>query len=146
MKVSTKGRYALRLMLDLAENSNGRPVRLKDIASRQEISEKYMEQIVSTLNKAGLVASVRGPQGGYILLREPKDYTVGEILRLTEGSISPVDCILHEGKVCKRTDICATKILWQKLDDAISGVIDNVTLQDLKDWQDDISNGCSYCE
>ena len=93
MRVSTRGRYALRLMLDLAMNNTGEPVRLKDVAKRQEISEKYLEQIISILNKAGFVKSVRGPAGGYSLKRKPEEYTVGMILRLTEGSLAPVDCV-----------------------------------------------------
>ena len=88
MRVSTRGRYALRLMLDLAMNNTGEPVRLKDVAKRQEISEKYLEQIISILNKAGFVKSVRGPAGGYSLKRKPEEYTVGMILRLTEGSLA----------------------------------------------------------
>ena len=90
MRISTKGRYALRLMLDLARNGSGSPVRLKDVARRQEISEKYLEQIISVLNKAGYVRSVRGPHGGYVLQREPKEYTAGMILRLMEGQLTPV--------------------------------------------------------
>ena len=93
MKVSTKGRYALRMMLDLALNQTGEPVSLKDIAKRQEISDKYLEQIISVLNKAGYVKSVRGPQGGYQLTKKPEEYTVGMILRLTEGSLAPVACV-----------------------------------------------------
>ena len=99
MKVSTRGRYALRLMLDLALNNTGEPVRLKDVAKRQEISEKYLEQIISILNKAGFVKSVRGPAGGYSLKRKPEEYTVGMILRLTEGSLAPVDCV-EDGADC----------------------------------------------
>ena len=87
MRISTKGRYAIKLMLDLATNDNGEPIRLKDVARRQEISEKYLEQIISVLNKAGYVKSVRGPQGGYSLQRSPEEYTVGMILRLTEGCL-----------------------------------------------------------
>ena len=92
MKISTKGRYALRLMLDLATEGNGKPVSIKDIAGRQDISEKYLEQIISSLNRAGYVKSVRGSQGGYLLKMDPKEYTVGMILRVTEGSLAPVDC------------------------------------------------------
>ena len=92
MKISTKGRYALRLMLDLAMNDTGSPVSLKDVAKRQGISDKYLEQIISVLNRAGYVKSVRGAQGGYMLRKEPEDYTVGMILRLTEGSLAPVSC------------------------------------------------------
>lgn len=135
MKISTKGRYALRLMLDLALNNTGEPVRIKDIASRQEISDKYLEQIISVLNKAGYVRSLRGPQGGYKLARDPKDYTVGMILRLTEGSLAPVACLEDEVNLCSRQDECATLILWEKLYDAIKDVVDGYTLADLVDWQ-----------
>ena len=140
MKISTKGRYALRLMLDLALNNNGEPVRIKDIAARQEISDKYLEQIISTLNKAGYVKSIRGPQGGYLLTREPEKYTVGMILRLTEGSLAPVTCLEDEVNSCPRQDSCVTLRLWQMLDEAISDVVDNVTLSDLVEWQGQISD------
>lgn len=135
MKISTKGRYALRLMLDLALNNTGEPVRIKDIASRQEISDKYLEQIISVLNKAGYVRSLRGPQGGYKLARDPKEYTVGMILRLTEGSLAPVACLEDEVNLCSRQDDCATLIIWEKLYDAIKDVVDGYTLADLVDWQ-----------
>lgn len=140
MKISTKGRYALRLMLDLALNNNGEPVRIKDIAARQEISDKYLEQIISTLNKAGYVKSIRGPQGGYLLTRDPEKYTVGMILRLTEGSLAPVACLEDEVNSCPRQDSCATLRLWQMLDEAISDVVDKVTLADLVEWQGQISD------
>ena len=136
MKISTKGRYALRLMLDLASNDSGTPIRLKDVAKRQGISEKYLEQIISILNKAGFVRSVRGPQGGYSLSRTPADYTVGMILRLTEGSLCPVDCAAEENGSCDREDTCVTRMLWKKLDDAISSVVDHVSLEELLSWQD----------
>lgn len=135
MKISTKGRYALRLMLDLASNDSGTPIRLKDVATRQGISEKYLEQIISILNKAGFVRSVRGPQGGYSLSRTPADYTVGMILRLTEGSLCPVDCAAEENGSCDREDTCVTRMLWKKLDDAISSVVDHVSLEELLSWQ-----------
>lgn len=135
MKISTRGRYALRMMLDLAVNNNGEPIRLKDISKRQGISDKYLEQIISILNKAGFVRSIRGPQGGYMLNREPKEYTVGMILRLTEGSLAPVACLDYEPNDCERRNECVTLILWEKLNDAIKSVVDNVTLQDLVQWQ-----------
>ena len=138
MKLSTKGRYALRLMLDLALNNTGEPVRIKEISARQEISEKYLEQIISTLNKAGYVKSVRGPQGGYRLAKEPEQYTVGMILRLTEGSLAPVACMEDEVNACGRQASCVTLRLWKMLDDAISGVVDKVTLADLVDWQSEM--------
>ena len=135
MKISTRGRYALRMMLDLAVNNNGEPIRLKDISKRQGISDKYLEQIISILNKAGFVRSIRGPQGGYMLNREPKEYTVGMILRLTEGSLAPVACLDYEPNDCERRNECVTLILWEKLNDAIKSVVDNISLQDLVQWQ-----------
>ena len=143
MRISTKGRYALRLMLDLATNCCGDPIRLKDVAKRQQISEKYLEQIISVLNKAGFVRSIRGPQGGYVLTRRPEEYTVGMILRLTEGSMAPVDCVDEELGHCPKMTECATSVVWKRLNDAISDVIDNITLQDLVDWQI-VKNGEYY--
>ena len=137
MKVSTRGRYALRLMLDLALNNTGEAVSLKDIARRQDISDKYLEQIISILNKAGYVRSVRGAQGGYMLKMEPQNYTVGMILRQTEGSLAPVACIEDDEIVCDRQQQCVTSIVYKKINDAISGVVDNITLQDLVDWQNE---------
>lgn len=134
MKISTKGRYALRMMLDLALNEKEEPIRIKEIASRQEISDKYLEQIISILAKAGCVKSMRGPQGGYRLSKPAAEYTVGSILRLTEGSLSPVACLEDEVNKCERKEDCITLMLWQKLDEAIKGVVDKVTLQDLIDW------------
>lgn len=135
MKISTKGRYALRLMLDIALNDAKTPVRIKDIAERQQISDKYLEQIVSSLNKAGFVKSLRGPQGGYRLTKKPEEYTVGMILRLIEGSLAPVACLNDDINNCTRADRCPTLILWEKLYDAISEVVDNITLADLISWQ-----------
>jgi Rrf2 family protein len=135
MKISTKGRYALRLMIDLATNNTGVPISLKDVAKRQGISDKYLEQITAVLNKAGYVKSVRGAQGGYLLRRDPKEYTVGMILRLTEGSLAPVTCVEDEDYVCDRADGCVTVIVWKKINDAINEVVDGITLQDLLDWQ-----------
>lgn len=137
MKISTKGRYALRLMMDLAENNTGSPISLKDVAMRQDISDKYLEQIISILNKAGYVRSVRGAQGGYMLKMEPQNYTVGMILRQTEGSLAPVACIEDDEIVCDRQQQCVTSIVYKKINDAISGVVDNITLQDLVDWQNE---------
>ena len=135
MKISTKGRYALRLMLDIALNDAKTPVRIKDIAERQQISDKYLEQIVSSLNKAGFVKSLRGPQGGYRLTKKPEEYTVGMILRLIEGSLAPVACLDDDINNCIRADRCPTLILCEKLYDAISEVVDNITLADLISWQ-----------
>ena len=137
MKISTKGRYALRLMIDLAMNSVGEPVSLKDVAKRQGISEKYLEQIISVLNRAGYVKSIRGAQGGYLLRRAPEEYTVGLILRLTEGSLAPVTCVEDGDFPCERQENCVTVILWKKINDAINSVVDSITLQDLVDWQNE---------
>lgn len=131
MRISTKGRYALRLMLDLAMSEEGQVVRIRDIAARQEISDKYLEQIISVLNKAGYVRSTRGPQGGYTLKKKPEDYTVGMILRLTEGSLAPVACVEEDAAVCTREQTCATVEVWKRLNHAISDVVDHMTLADL---------------
>ena len=139
MKISTKGRYALRLMLDLAIHDTGEPVRIKDIAARQEISDKYLEQIISSLNKAGYVKSIRGPQGGYRLTKKPEQYTVGMILRLTEGSLAPVACLDDEVNSCTRQDTCATLRLWKMVNDSVSSVVDKVTLADLVEWQNEMN-------
>ena len=119
MKISTKGRYAVRVMLDLAINNTGEYIKVKDIAARQEISEKYLEQIISVLNKAGYVRSVRGAQGGYKIARDPKEYTVGMILRLTEGSLNPVSCLDDDVNECERCDTCETLAVWRELATAI---------------------------
>lgn len=135
MKISTKGRYAVRLMLDLALHNTGEAVSIKDISKRQEVSDKYLEQIISILNKAGFVRSIRGAQGGYMLKKDPKEYTVGMILRLTEGSLAPVDCVEDEETTCPRKQSCVTYIIWKKMNDAINGVVDNITLADLVEMQ-----------
>ena len=143
MKISTKGRYALRMMLELSMSENGRPVRIREIAEKQSISDKYLEQIISILNKAGFVRSIRGPQGGYLLTRKPSEYTVGDILRLTEGSLAPVDCADEGIFDCPRKAQCSTVIIWKKIFEAVNDVVDGITLQDIKDWQTSI-NG-DYC-
>lgn len=140
MKISTKGRYALRLMLDLALNADDELVRVKDIADRQSISEKYLEQIISPLKKAGLVRSLRGAQGGYRLTRKPEDYTVGMILRITEGEMAPVACLDDPENLCERAQDCVTLRVWEMLDDAIKSVIDHVTLKNLVDWENEKKN------
>lgn len=138
MKISTKGRYALRLMIDLTMNSGDSPVRVKDIASRQDISEKYLEQIIALFNKAGYVKSIRGAQGGYLLTKEPEEYTVGMILRLAEGSIAPVSCVDDAAGGCDRREACVSAMLWEKINNAVNEVVDHTTLQDLVDWQKNI--------
>lgn len=133
MRISTKGRYSLLFMLDMARQPSGEPVKVRDIAARNGISMKYMEQIVSVLNKAGFVRSVRGAQGGYLLARKPEEYTVGEILRLSEGSLAPVAC-LDAGEVCQRREKCVTIRLYEEINNAVSSVVDGITLADMLDW------------
>ena len=130
MKISTKGRYALRLMLDLALHSHGTAVPLRDVARRQEISDKYLGQIVTQLSRAGLVRSVRGAGGGYLLTREPDAYTVGEILRVLEGNLAPVSCA-DGANCCQRAGQCVTVEVWQEIQAAVAGVVDHRTLADL---------------
>ena len=130
MLVSTKGRYALRVMVDLAEHqANGRTP-LKEIAERQSISEKYLENILSTLVRNGVLSGMRGKGGGYCLTKSPDQFTVGQILRLTEGSLAPVAC-LDGGKGCERASECPTIGMWGKLDSMISGYLDGITIADL---------------
>lgn len=140
MKVSTKGRYALRLLLDLATYNTTEPISIKGISKRQGISEKYLEQIISILNKAGYVRSVRGAQGGYILKKNPKECTVGDILRLTEGDLAPVSCVGNDSVECERRQFCVTVKVWEKINDAINDVVDNITLADLVEWQGDLGD------
>ncbi len=135
MKITTKGRYAIHILYDLAVNGSEHPVSVKEIATRQEISVKYTEQIISILNKAGYVSSSRGFQGGYRLTKPLEEYIIGDVLRLTEGSLAPVEC-LASGKVdCPKHGQCATIVLWEKVDKAIRDVVDHVTLAELVEWQ-----------
>ncbi|HIS04555.1 MAG TPA: Rrf2 family transcriptional regulator [Candidatus Fimenecus stercoravium] len=134
MKISTKGRYALRLMLDLAQQPPTEYVSIKSVATRQGISEKYLEQIIKMLSKSGLVESTRGKSGGYRLTRTPESYTVGEILRVTEGSLAPVSC-LEEEHHCENCDDCVTYEIWQNVLDAINEVVDSITLSYLVEKQ-----------
>ncbi|MDD3795843.1 MAG: Rrf2 family transcriptional regulator [Lachnospiraceae bacterium] len=135
MKISTKGRYALRLMLDLATYNTGEPVSIKDISKRQDISEKYLEQIIAILNKAGFVRSIRGAQGGYMLKKAPSEYTVGMILRQTEGDLAPVSCVGADSEECERRSQCVTVRIYEQLNNAINGVVDHITLADMMEWQ-----------
>lgn len=135
MKISTKGRYALRMLLDLAEHTNCGYIALKDIAQRQNISKKYLEQIIPVFNKSDILKANRGAQGGYMLAKSPDKYTVGEILRLTEGSLSPVACLDHEPIECDRSGECPTLPVWQGLYSVINEYLDSITLQDILDQQ-----------
>lgn len=142
MKISTKGRYALRLMVDLAMHTQDGCISIKTIATRQGISEKYLEQIIKLLAAAGLVESTRGKSGGYKLTRTPEQYTVGEILRVTEGSLAPVSC-LEEEHHCENCGECVTYELWQNVLDAINEVVDSITLSYLVEKQKTKRLGCS---
>ena len=147
MKISTKGRYALRLMIDLAQHDAGGYIPLRDISRRQEISAKYLEQIVVQLSRAGFVTSTRGAQGGYCLAREPREYTVGMILRLIEGTLSSVSCLDDNPNKCHRCNNCVTLEVWQQINDAVNDVIDHITLQDLLEKQLAKGGGqCADCE
>lgn len=131
MMISTKGRYALRVMIDLAKQKDSEYISLKGISERQHISMKYLEAIVSVLNKAGFLKSLRGKDGGYKLSRKPSEYTIGEVLKLTEGSLAPVACLEGCDTVCQSSDGCITLPLWQKLDGIIDSYLESVTLEDL---------------
>ena len=129
MKISTKGRYALRVMIDLAVNDKGDYVSLKDISNRQEVSLKYLEQIMAMLNKAGYVKSTRGNNVGYRLAKSPEEYKVGDILRKTEGDLAPIACV--NGEECGKRENCKTFKFWQGLDNVINEYVDSKTLADL---------------
>ena len=133
MKVSTKGRYALRLMVDLGLQEEDGYISLKDISRRQNISIKYLEQIVTPLNRAGLVRSARGAQGGYRLAKAPGEYTAGQILRTNEGSMAPIACLECEVNECEHYDKCATIEFWEGMNKVISDYVDSVTLEHLID-------------
>jgi len=131
LKISTKGRYALRLMLDLALHNDRDCVSLKEISERQDISVKYLEQIITVLNRAGFVRSVRGAQGGYMLSQKPEEYTVGDIIRLMEGNLAPVSCMEDRENRCERASSCVTVEVWEKIGEAVNKIIDGITLADL---------------
>ena len=133
MKISTKGRYALRLMVDLAEHRENGFIALKDVAKRQNISKKYLEQIVPVLNGAGLLITNRGNKGGYRLAKPPSEYTVGDILRITEGSIAPVSCLETEVNYCERKNCCQTLFVWEALYKTVNEYLDGITVQDIVD-------------
>ena len=131
MIVSTKGRYALRVMIDLAEHRSEKYVPLKEVAARQEISEKYLENILKVLVQNGFLEGLRGKGGGYRLTRSPDQYTVEEILMLTEGSLAPVTCLEGDENTCPRAGHCTTLPMWEKLDTIINDYLDSVSLADL---------------
>lgn len=135
MKISTKGRYALRMLIDLAQHKESGFISLKEISKRQNLSKKYLEQIIPIINRADILKTNRGSQGGYMLARSPEKYTVGEILRLTEGSLSPVECADQDPPDCERSGDCPTLPVWQGLAKVINEYLDGITLQDIVDRQ-----------
>jgi len=137
MRVSTKGRYALRMMIEFGLNPD-QCTKISQVAARQGISDKYLEQIIGRLSKAGLVQSARGAQGGYKLTKAPSECTVGEILRVLEGDLAPVACAasVHPA-LCPRLDDCVTTEVWRRIGEAINNVVDNITLADLLKWQEE---------
>ena len=131
MKFSTKGRYALRVMIDLAEHCNGEYIPMKDVVKRQQVSQKYVERIMTMLSKANFVEAVHGKGGGYRLNRSPDEYIVGDILRLTEGSLAPVACLDCDAEECERADQCRTLPMWKELNNRITDFFDGITIADL---------------
>ena len=130
MKISTKGRYALAIMIDLAMHNDGTFISLKDIATRQNISIKYLEQIISKLTKSGFLETARGNNGGYKLSKKPSEYKVGDILRATEGELAPIYCLTSDG-ICEKEKTCKTLSFWKGLDNVINEYVDSKTLEDL---------------
>lgn len=153
MKLSTKGRYGLRALIDLAvHSSGGTPVSITSISARQDLSERYLEQLMAKLKKAGLIQSVRGAGGGYVLARDPGKISVGDVLRALEGNLDPVDCAgLDPDGVCRAADSCVTKYVWKRINESINRTIDEIRLDQLveesreknkevgRDGQDDLS-------
>jgi len=132
MKLSTKGRYGIHAMYDLAQFGSETPQPIKSIAERQNIPEAYLEQLIGQLRRSGLVKSVRGAQGGYLLSRSPAEITVGEVLRTLEGELAVVDCLMEED-VCHKACSCPTRVVWKKLRDGLNQIVDGITLQDMLD-------------
>ena len=142
MKISTRGEYGIRAMLDLGLNDRSGPVALKSIAERQGISEPYLEQLIASLRKAGLVTSIRGAQGGYNLTRDPSEIKIGDIIRVLEGPIAPVECVSNESgeTECCNSNHCATRVLWRKLRDSMVEVLDSTSLADLIEESKKLNN------
>ena len=135
MKLSTKGRYGLKAMFDLALNDGSGPISLTSISQRQGISIHYLEQLVSPLRKAGLLKSVRGAQGGYLLAKQPRDISVREILELLEGPLAPAACVIEGESSCDHSDFCASRMIYDRIYASINEVVDNISLQDMLDEQ-----------
>lgn len=144
MKISTKGRYALRMIVDLAAHQEDTYVSLKDVAERQNISKKYLEQIVPMLNRSGILRTTRGNKGGYMLAKSPDKCTVGDVLRATEGTLAPVSCLEYKPNDCKRADSCSTLFIWEGLYETVSKYLDSITIQDIINRNGNL-NGNDYC-
>ncbi len=132
MNLSTKGRYGVRAMFDLTLHQGDGPIPLRNIADRQGVSEKYLEQLIGALRKEGLVNSVRGAHGGYLLAKEPSEITIGDIIRALEGPVALADCVGTDLEDCEYEDDCVIKLIWQQIKDKIDGVLDSITLEDLQ--------------
>ena len=145
IKISTKGRYAIRLMLDIAQHSGEGNVSIKEVSERQGISIKYLEQIVNMLSKAGYLRSRRGSQGGYRMVKAPEEYTIGDILRVTEGDMSPVSCLEEEENSCPRAEVCPTIGLWKGLYDTVNKYLDSITMADLLEEAEKKNVEADYC-
>jgi len=139
MRLSTKGRYGARAMLDLALNSGEGPILLRDIAKRQEVSEKYLEHSITTLRKAGLVRSIRGARGGYVLAKSPSQIRLSEIMEVLECSMAPVECV-DDPQVCQRAHLCVTRDIWAEMKEAIDNILESITLQDMVEEQNKKEN------
>ena len=131
MIVSTRGRYALRVLVEMAEHSSDERIPLKEISEKQGISQKYMESIMTLLSKNGFVDAIHGKGGGYMLNRKPEEYRIGDILRLTEGTLAPVACLEKNAEQCPKQNVCRTVGMWRKLDELIESYLDSVTIADL---------------
>ena len=144
MKLSTKGRYGLRALIDLAQYSEVEPVSISSIAARQEISERYLEQLMAMLKKAGLIKSIRGAGGGYVLAKEAADISVGDVLRALEGNLEPVDCAAwHADEGCEASGSCVTKYVWQKINESINQTVDEIKLDVLVEESKTLREECS---
>ena len=131
MILSTKGRYGLKIMYELALNYGEGPMPLKEVAQRQQLSETYLEQLIAHLKKAGLVRSIRGAQGGYELTRKPEEISVGEIIRTLEGPLAPSECVVDDEPECTKAENCVTRLIWEKIMEGINNVVDSITLNDM---------------
>ncbi|MBQ7863965.1 MAG: RrF2 family transcriptional regulator [Lachnospiraceae bacterium] len=149
MKLTTKGRYGLRAVIDLAMYAKNEPVSLSDVAERQNISISYLEQLVAKLKKTGIVQSTRGAQGGYALAKAPEEISVGEILRALEGSLSPVDCSAVDGEgetECSASNFCVTKYVWKRINDSINDTVNNMFLSELLEESEKVKSDATKVE